>query len=50
MPLANLNYDYCYLQAVLQQEDEHQVNQDSIYLYIKALEIALAANESGGVF
>ena len=35
---------------MLQQEDELQINPDSMALYVKALEIAIAANNSGGVF
>ena len=50
VPLHSLTYDYSYLQAVLQQEDELQVNPDSMSLHLRALEIAIAANNAGGVF
>lgn len=44
MPQASLTYDYYYLQANLQQEDELQISAESLALYLRALEIAIASN------
>lgn len=35
---------------MLQQEDELQINPESMLLYMRALEVAIANNNSGGVF
>ena len=50
LPASTLTYDYTYLEAILLQEDELQVNSCSIELLLKSLNIAIASNNSGGVF
>lgn len=50
VPLQSLTYDYSYLHAILNKEDDLHINQESIKNLLRALEISIASNDSSGIF